>query len=92
MVTITVHVTQTGCRATEILAEVSDYLGTEFVPLDRSHGYFRIDESNAPAPRPAPRVHSAAPQHIAAIGSSPVPSNGHRRTARQGGDRDFQPF
>ena len=44
MVRITVNVTQTGCRATEILAEVSDYLGTEFVPLDRSHGYFRIDD------------------------------------------------
>jgi len=38
-------VTQTGCRATELLAEVSDYLGTEFVPLDRSHGYFRIDDA-----------------------------------------------
>ena len=45
MVRITVHVTQTGCRATELLAEVSDYLGTEFVPPDRSHGYFRIDDA-----------------------------------------------
>jgi|tagenome__1003787_1003787.scaffolds.fasta_scaffold18128856_1 hypothetical protein len=44
MVRITVHVTQTGRRATEILAEVSDHLDTEFVPLDRNHGYFGIDD------------------------------------------------
>jgi len=44
MVRITVHVTQTGPRATEILTEVADQLGTAFVPLDRNHGYFRIDD------------------------------------------------
>jgi hypothetical protein len=44
MVRITVHVTQTGRRASEILAQVTDYLGTEFVPLDRNHGYFRVDD------------------------------------------------
>lgn len=36
--------TQTGRRATEILAGVSDCLGSEFVPPDRNHGYFRIDD------------------------------------------------
>ena len=44
MVRITVHVTQTGRRATEILAAVSDYLGTDVVRLDRNHGYFRIED------------------------------------------------
>ena len=44
MVRITVHVTQTGRRATEILTAVSDHLGTDFVRLDRNHGYFRIED------------------------------------------------
>jgi hypothetical protein len=43
MARITIHVTQTGLRATEILADVADYLGTDFVRLDRNHGYFAIE-------------------------------------------------
>jgi hypothetical protein len=37
MARITVHVTQTGPRAAEILAAVADYLGSDFVRLDRNH-------------------------------------------------------
>ena len=50
MVRITIHVTQTGPRATEILTAVADHLGTDFVRLDRNHGYFSIE---GPGPKRA---------------------------------------
>ncbi len=43
MVRITIHVTQPGPRAAEILARVADHLGTGFTSLDRNHGYFGIE-------------------------------------------------
>jgi hypothetical protein len=42
MVKITIHVTQSGRHAREILTAVGDQLGTEFVGLDRNHGYFYV--------------------------------------------------
>ena len=45
MVRITIHVTQTGPRAAEILTAAADQLGSPFVRLDRNHGYFAIEGS-----------------------------------------------
>ena len=50
MVRITIHVTQSGPRAREILAAVAEHLGTEFIRLDRNHGYFSIE---GPGPKRA---------------------------------------
>ena len=57
MVRITIHVTQTGPPATEILSAVADHLGTRFVPLDRNHGYFQI--ANAGPKRAFAKVRAA---------------------------------
>jgi len=50
MVRITIHVTQPGPRAREILTAVAEGLGIEFIRLDRNHGYFSIE---GPGPKRA---------------------------------------
>ena len=50
MVRITIHVTQSGPRAGEILTAVAEHLGTGFTHLDRNHGYFSIE---GPGPKRA---------------------------------------
>jgi methyl-accepting chemotaxis protein len=78
------QVTQRNASSAEELAAAAETLSAHASTLHQIAGYFRIDDE---APRPAPRRTEAPPV------SRPAPgSNGVRHRARQGGDRDFQPF
>ena len=47
MVKVTIHVTQAGRRASEILADVADQLDARFARLDPSHGFFLVEAPGA---------------------------------------------
>jgi methyl-accepting chemotaxis protein len=81
------QVTQRNASSAEELAAAAETLSAHASSLHQIAGYFRIDETPV-APAPRPRVATPAPAPIVIHRGS----NGVRKTARAGGDRDFQPF